>query len=131
VSALEHWKAYNKPYEGDKQFWAPLSLCVCVIDAPLVVVEEMPSAPAVRLCPWIRVKRQESVIGRDDRRRPKHYVIDVVHKSFLEEFITKEVSSLTELYCHRVKALTPILADCRGSVQNIDSFTWGDLIPKK
>lgn len=128
VGAVEHWHAHNKVY-SENRFWPALSLCVCVIDTPMVVAEGTPEAPVMTLHPWVRLKRQESIADSDGRRRPAYYVVDLVHRSFLGDFIDHELAAFAAFYCERVQKLGPVLAHYQALVANLDSWTWSELKP--
>jgi hypothetical protein len=129
IGAVEHWHAHDKVY-GENRFWPALSLCVCVIDAPMVVAGGSPEAPELTLHPWVRLKRQESIEESDGRRRPAYYAIDFVHRSFLGDFLDRELAQFSSDFCERARKLGPILASCQARVPNLDSWTWRDLQPR-
>ena len=72
-------------------------LCIAVLDAPMVLVESpnQPSPPV--LTPWVRVRRQESRQGHSGHRY-ESYAIDIVHASFFDDFISKQLQPFMDRF---------------------------------
>lgn len=128
VSAIEHWHGHNKGY-GENRFWPALSLCISVIDAPMILAEGTPEEPLLTLQPWVRLKRQESIAESDGRRRPTYYVIDLVHRAYFRDFIEHHLDEFALFYGERARTLGRVLAECQARVSNLDSWAWSNLTP--
>jgi len=128
ISAFEHLHASSEAGGGDIQFWAALSLSICVIDAPMVLVEGPPEALTLTLHPWVRLTRRETV-EKNGRRYPQHYVIDVVQRGFFDTYISKELAQFADFYADQVNQYQKVLVQCRATVPNLDSWRSSELSP--
>ena len=113
------------PSAKDDKLFPTLVLNICVIDAPMIVVGNPHNAQSVRLEPWVRILRQEAKPDHH-RIRYKHYVVDVVHRGFLNVFFNTHIEKFLETYPQRVCDKSDILRG-GGVVDNLDSWTWNDV----
>ncbi len=130
ASALHHWADMRK-VEGDRQRYFPsLTLMLCVLDAPMVLVRGAPEAPDLVLQPWVRVVRQET-----SRERAwlsyRHYVVDFVHIDYLATFLSHHLLPFAWLVSSRIQEARPYLAAARWVVPDWERWTWADVRPKR
>jgi len=108
-----------------KHYIPTLVLNICVLDAPMVVVGNPDNAQSVRLEPWVRILRQEA---KPDRHivRYAHYVVDVVHRGFLDEFFNTHIEEFLAAYRQRLCDKYDVLRG-GGVVADLDLWTWNDV----
>jgi hypothetical protein len=129
VKATKHITKLYKIEHNAQRLFPTLSLCISVLDAPMVLVESPDKTSDPVLTPWVRVVRLEA---NPDQKRflPYHfYVIDVVHIDYFDEVIYKQLMPFAEEFSKRAIALGSILSK-GGVVENLDDWTW-DQIKKK
>jgi hypothetical protein len=129
ASALHHWADMRK-VEADRQRYFPsLTLMLCVLDAPMVLVRGIAQAPELVLQPWVRVVRQES--SRDHAFLSyRHYVVDFVHIDYLATFLSDHLLPFAGQVATRIQEARPNLPTGRWIVKDWDSWTWADVMPK-
>jgi hypothetical protein len=127
VKATDHAiMLYNdRRSANDDKLFPALILNVCVMDAPMIVVGNPDDAQSVRLEPWVRVLRQEAKPD-NHRVRYAHYVVDVVHRGFLNEFFDTHVEEFLGEYSRRLFNKADILRS-GGVVPDLDNWTWKDV----
>jgi hypothetical protein len=131
VSAFEHASAYYRPTQTHDFYFANLTLCICVLDAPLVIAEGGPEHTKLTLAPWVRVIRQEVTLPTPGWfRRERYYGIDVVHRDFLEIFLKEHIAGLAGEFAKRALSLENVLHSGKGSLSKEGDWDWTDLVPK-
>jgi hypothetical protein len=101
ASAVEHVRAVFGG--GPSGSGSPIIvLALCVVDAPMVMASGSPEAPSLRLDPWVRVVRQESVHEVNHWRR-QHYTVDFVHRSFLSSYLERHALPFADALATRFK----------------------------
>ena len=106
-----------------------LILSVSVLDAPLLLVNSPSKASTPVLAPWVRVTRQEAHPDHH-RIRYVHYVVDVVHVDFFDEFVSNHLMPFVDEFVLRAKQQAPILIH-GGTVENLDDWRWDDMKPRR
>jgi hypothetical protein len=106
-------------------------LCIAVVDAPMLLVEEPTRAGDPLLCPWVRVVRREA---KRDRKGwslspSRLYGIDVVHEEFLKVFLDSHLKQFADAFVRRIIEC-PWIFDGRGVVDTIDAWSWKDVRKK-
>jgi hypothetical protein len=102
LSAMHHWQEMRREVTRRERYLPSITLNVCVLDAPMVAVRGSPIKAAPELTPWTRVMRQESFLT-PDHIDYRNYVVDFVHKDFLDEFIDKYVLPFATQLSDRVR----------------------------
>jgi hypothetical protein len=124
VKAMDHaaslYQAPTSPLQPT------LILCLSVIDAPVLVVTSPREASAPLFTPWVRVPRQEAH-PEHHRINQKYYVVDLVHIDFFDAFLSDHLTPFLEEFASRLKKQSKILIK-GGTVQNLDSWRWDEII---
>ncbi len=116
------------PFARQDKYYPTLSLCICVLDAPMILAAGAETNPALTLRPWIRVVRQESF--KDDTwTRYRHHVVDFVHKAFVDQFISDHVIPFADAFAERLLANEALLEGAKARVKDWDNWTFSDLRP--
>lgn len=124
ISALEHLRRLYTPAQPP---YAPcVTLCICVLDAPMILAEGTPEDPQLTLSPWIRVVRGEAVqVERWFRYR--HYVVDLVQRHFLAAFLSQHLLPFADSFSDRVLQGEPLVLGRKGRVPDANNWRWDDL----
>lgn len=78
VKALQYRLEIDRVFFDSASPLPTLSLCLCVLDAPMLLVESPTQAGDPILTPWVRIVRLQA--NQDSSRTSHHfYAIDVVH----------------------------------------------------
>ena len=123
--ALDHARELYKPPAN--QSWAAptLTLCICVLDAVMILVEDPDRVADPLLTPWIRVVRQETPLDLKLRKAPFiYYAIDVVHADHFDIFVHKHLTPFFDVFSTRVMEKSDILVSGGGDVQDLDKWDW-------
>jgi hypothetical protein len=128
ISALVHATNYYQPGSGKhKNYWAHLTLCVAVIDGPMVVAEPDPQNPGLCLQPWVRVVRHEVSLKDPTQRRETYYGIDVVHRAFLPQFLRQHLLPFANTFGDRVERMHEVLFEGQGLVTDLAEWDWTEV----
>lgn len=129
ASALEHYADSRSGALATQPCLYPtFALCVCVIDATLVVAGGTPESPELSTARWIRLVHEEAL--REDRWwRRRQYYVDVVSREFLGEFLDGHVLPFAEQVALRMAEREELVVTGKGKVQNRDSWTWNEIQP--
>jgi hypothetical protein len=128
AKALDHAARYYKGHDNQEIFYPDLALALCVLDAPMLVAEASPSSAKLTLTPWVRVVRQEARPDRD-RSTTLYHTVDVVHRHFLQSFITEHALPFANIFKDRALQMEEILVKAEGVVNDLDSWTWEEIRP--
>ena len=120
VKALEYANKMYKP-RGHVRVDPTLLLCICVLDAPMLLVESPTRASDPILTPWVRITRIQASL--EPHRHPyQFYAIDMIHVDSLESIVVNHVMPFSEEFSNRALRLGAIwkeggvvasLANCR------------------
>ena len=131
ISALEYWLQYRATGAAPSARISPtLTVCACILDAPMVVVEGTPEEPKLSMEPWVRVVRQEAAVLNAGRSARRQYVIDVVHRRFITEYMNR-LLAFAEFFGATAARKADTLLRRQGWVDNIDSWRPEDVRPDK
>lgn len=129
ASALEHYRdSQSSPSLQQQRFYPALTLCVCVVDAPLVLASGTPEAPRLSTQSWIRLVHNEAV-HEDHWWRRKHYVVDVVRRDFLRTYLTDHALPFADQLAVRMTEHEALVVSGKGKVPNWDNWTWNEMRP--
>lgn len=101
-------------------------LCVAVLDAPMVLIEDPETASDPVLCPWVRFERREATPGQHSWTKTRFYGIDVVHADFLDTYVSKHLIPYVTLFEERLISHGPLL-NGRGAIDTVDGYEWARL----
>lgn len=126
LSALDH-SYRTSMHDHEHHFYFPvLTLAVCVVDAPMVLADVL--AEGVTMSSWIRLVRHEATAARKGvLGRTGFYGIDVVHREFFDEYLTKHVLPFANVFKKRVEAKPFVLRGDAVEVPDLLSWSWTDI----
>jgi hypothetical protein len=125
VKALQHFITINQPVKTAEYFDAHLALALAVIDAPMLSVTVEPDRGTCLVAnPWVRVLRHEHVDGEARFASEKLWVIDAVHKHFLNTYVDQHLLPFADRFAERVLRHPTELADSRGFVPGMGADCW-------
>lgn len=127
IKATDYAASLYGAGDRPKQLFPTLILGLGVLDAPMMVVSSPSQVSRPVLTPWARVSRQEA---HRERRRVKnvHYVVDVVHIGFLDEFVSDHFLPFVEAFSNRAREQSPVLFN-GGVVADLGSWHWDEIRP--
>ena len=127
VKAIDHAASLYKfkSHSRDTKLNPTLLLNVCIIDAPLIVVKNPDNSQSVQLEPWVRVLRGEAKPERNYIHY-EYYVVDVVHRGYMETFFNSHIEEILSIYEKRVCEKSAILRN-GGFVDNLHNWNWNDV----
>jgi hypothetical protein len=128
VNAMDHAYTFYKAVSDYAVYHPVLALGICVLDAPMIVVEGPPDASSLTLSPWIRIVRQEASIEAH-KRATRFYAIDVIHRDYLRQFVDNKLLPFAEFFAERAMKQHLVLATKRGYVKDLNSWAWNDVMP--
>jgi hypothetical protein len=129
VKALDHASDRFKVKGEVTQLFPKIVLCVSVLDAPMLVVED-PHRPADPvLAPWVRIVRQEANPDPKAWDWYRFYFVDAVHIDFFEAFIQQHLLPFAEEFSRRAIQLGGVLLG-GGEVSRLGEWKWNDVRPR-
>lgn len=133
AKAHDHaYQMYKPPSEKPTVLFPTMLICLCVMDAPMILVESPEQAGDPLMAPWVRIVRHEAVDGSRDRGRYKFYTIDAVHMDFLDEYLNGNLLPFADVFKQRAIEAEEILFR-GGEVENLNAWDWRQIRsrPKK
>jgi hypothetical protein len=121
--AHDHAYQYYKLPGKQSILFPTMLICLCVMDASMILVEgpEKPDDPL--LVPWVRIVRHEAVEDSRNQRAYKFYSIDVVHVDYFDEFQNENLLPFAnEFKQHAIEAEGILFIG--GEVENLNSWDW-------
>jgi len=128
ISALEHLRRLYKPASQQTRYAPCVTLCICVLDAPMILAGGTPEDPQLTLSPWVRVVRGES-LQVQHWTKYQHYVVDFVHRDFLLEFVGRHLLPFADSFSDRVVKGELLVIARKGRVPDPEKWQWDDLKP--
>jgi len=129
VKCLEYKVELDKAFIHSERPVPTLLLCICVLDAPMLLVEAPSTAGDPVLTPWLRVLRLEAKQG-EDLGSHKFFGIDFVHSDALEWFISENVMPFAKEFARRAMSLKQVWKT-GGIVTSMDDIQWDKIRPKQ
>jgi hypothetical protein len=126
ISALEHLRLLYRPASPPAQLTPCVTLCICVLDAPMILAGGSPEAPQLNLSPWVRVVRGEA-FQLQHWMGYRHYVVDFVHRDFLIEFVGQHLLPFANAFADRLLQREALVLAGRGQVVDKDNWRWENL----
>lgn len=129
VKALRHTVSSHRRPETKDVLFPMLLLCVSVIDAPMLLIEEPESAGDPVLAPWMRIVRHESYkeVGGTQSR---FYALDAVHVGFFDDYVEKHVLPFASEFATRAIERQDVLR-FGGDVHNLNEWDWDKITPRR
>lgn len=125
VSSLTDAEERYRP-KGTDGVFPTLTLAICVLDAPMVVVDA--ASDRYTFESWIRVVRHD-VASRGDPRSGHRsiFIVDVVHAEFFETLLSGHISPFVQVFMQRVARNPKLLREMYGTVDNVRQWSWEDV----
>jgi hypothetical protein len=117
LKAAAYFHEVEKPTETARYFDCHLSLCVGVLNAPMIGVQVTEDSHELQMLPWVRVIRHQSEEIPSPRRWKKVTAIDVVHKDFFQSYMNEHVRPFLDEFSERVFERQRLLA--RGDITSM------------
>jgi hypothetical protein len=127
MKALDHFKKIESPPKTALYFDLRCVIGLAVLDAPMIAVDSTAGANNLKLVPWVRVPRHQGIEGRSYENRSNIYAIDIVHLSFLDEYIQKHLIPFSTEFGNKVVGKPNILADGKGFVSGMNKNWYKDI----
>lgn len=125
ISAFTHLQSKYVPTPNRDKYFASIVICLCVVDATMVVATGTPEDPQLELHPWVRTVRQEAT---EDKWEPnRFYVVDCVHRAFLAEYIEKHLLPFGHSVATRLIEKERIVMDGKATVSDLSKWSWIDV----
>ncbi len=125
ASALEFQFSRWANMREQEVYYPQISLCVCVIDAPLVVASGTPEEPELRDEPWVRLLREEAA-QEGNYWTTRYYTVDVVRRQFLSEYVGDHALRFAQQLVDRMLEKESMMRAAKGVVDSPD-WSWPDI----
>ena len=123
IKAHDHAYQYYKLPGKQSILFPKMLICLCVMDASMILVEspEKPDDPL--MVPWVRIVRHEAVEDSRNQRAYKFYSIDAVHVDYFDEFLNQNLLPFAnEFKQHAIEAEEILFRG--GEVEDLNSWDW-------
>jgi hypothetical protein len=128
VKSNQYKVALDKAFVNSSSPSPTLVFCICVLDAPMLLVEAPNKAGDPILTPWIRVMRLEA--KRSDKYDSHQFFgIDFVHIDGLDLYLKENLMPFAAEFAQRSRRLERIWTD-GGIVQSMSEVKWDLIQPK-
>ncbi len=123
IKAQDHAYQYYKLSSKQSVLFPKMLICICVLDASMILVEspEKPGDPV--MVPWVRIVRHEAVEDSRNQLAYKFYSIDAVHVDYLDEFLNQNLLPFANEFKLRAIEAEEILFR-GGEVEDLNSWDW-------
>jgi hypothetical protein len=129
VKAQRHLSVAASPRASHVYFDGRLSIAIGVLDAPMLAVDPADGGLATWL-PWVRCIRREYDAKAEWSDREQEWYLDIVHSSFLSEYITRHVMPFAELFGKRAIRHAETLANGKGFAKDMEVHGFRDIEPR-
>jgi hypothetical protein len=124
IKSLEHLSSAERPPKTAWYFDAHLSVAVGVLDAPMVVARRQKGDTGLELVPWVRILRHEYSANGEFGERDRVWAIDIVHKDYLDGYITTHLVPFAKDFAARVLAHTTEIATGHAFAAGMGADCW-------
>lgn len=128
ASALGHYCEMWSHVSEQERYSPTITLCVCIVDAAMIVVGGTPEQPQLKGEPWIRIVRQEAAKDGTWWKR-RHYVVDVVNRRFLPRYVSDHLVPMAEEIAARMIQREDLVIAGKGAVDDFENWSWQDIQP--
>jgi hypothetical protein len=129
VKSLQFRVQLDRPFIRSDRPVPTLVLCICVLDAPMLLVEAPSKAGDPVMTPWIRVLRLEAKQG-EKQTSHEFFGIDFIHIDALDWLITENLMPFAREFARRALSLHQVWKT-GGIVKTMDNIQWDTIRPKK
>lgn len=126
AKAFDHASRLFKAAPSVSRIYPMLTLCIGVVDAPMLVVEAPDRASDPVLSPWVRIVRQEANTADSPWEWYRFYYADVVHAGFFGEYLQKHLIPFAQEFGKRVAELKKVFVH-GANVKDVTNWTWEEL----
>lgn len=126
IKALQYNATLHNP-QGEP-YYPTLLLCVCVLEAPMLLVESPSTAGDPILTPWVRILRLQAIADPKTRSH-RFYGIDIIHIDALDWFLATHLTPFAEEFGKRAIALENIWKN-DGIVSDLNNIKWNEIAAK-
>lgn len=109
LKALRHANRTFRLSVRQEDIFPCLQLAVCVLDAPMVLIESPAAVDAPVLSPWVRVIRREALREPDGSLRRRFFAIDFVHADYFGSFLQEHVHPFADQFAARAVGSADVL----------------------
>jgi hypothetical protein len=124
LKSVLHFQAAEVPPKTAIYFDAHLVIGVGVLDAPMIGVTIENDTISLKPIQWVRVTRHESLEGEHRSERTKLRAIDIVHKDFLNAYLTQHVAKFADDFAKLALKHQVVIADCEAFVSGMGQDSW-------
>ncbi len=122
----EHAFQIYKPVTKSPIIYPTMLICLCVIDAPMVLVESPEQTNDPLLIPWTRIVRHEAVEDSRNPGKSQFYTIEAVHIDYLDEYLNDHLLPFANEFKMRTINAEDILLR-GGEVDDLDQWDWRNI----
>lgn len=130
TKALDHYLGLTKPSGWMTHLYPSVTLCISVLDAPMLVVDDPAHPGQPSLNPWARIIRREA--NPDERARHsgwyKFYTVDAVHLEFFPQYLEHHLFPFFHHFAKRVTLGAEVLRN-GGVVDSLEAWHWDSIQP--
>ncbi|MGA2902682.1 MAG: hypothetical protein ABSD98_02545 [Candidatus Korobacteraceae bacterium] len=127
IKAIHHFEVAEQPVKTAWYFDAHLVMAVGVLDASIITATQEKGGTVLTLAPWVRVLRHEYSEDYDHWERQRLSAIDIVHKDFLQAFLTTHLLPFSERFSERALRHQVELATGKGFISRMGTESWDGL----
>jgi hypothetical protein len=128
TKALLHYRRYFQYRETFRNSIRPrVILAIAVFDAPLYLANVPTAKAAIEPAAWIRVVRRHTTPERDLWREPTPSMVDLVHKDFFDEYLTRYVHPFARVVQRRMSGHQDVMLSGKAFVPGL---SFGRPLPK-
>ncbi|WP_133061788.1 hypothetical protein [Streptosporangium minutum] len=125
VSAVQHFERMCTPPKTAFWFDARLTICLAVLDAPMISIDPTAGEGEASPVPWVRVLRNEpSDKPRILAEQGKVWAIDFVHKDYLGDYLKNHAIPYAEMFAEKACYHDQVLGSMQGFVKGLGAGRW-------
>ena len=126
LKAVSYFEECEKPPETAHYFDCHITIPIAVIDGPMVSVK-CTDSNEIEMVPWVRIPRHQTANKDDNCHLANIGAIDVVHKDYLEEYISDHVMPFATDFADLVLKHGSVIADSKGFISGMGNEAWSDI----
>lgn len=119
ITSMHHFDDAVKPPKTALYFDAHLTFGIGVVDSPMIGVTVKDSGHEQEMIPWVRVFRHESYEHENWWERKKLFAIDIVHKDFVNEFVSKNLLPFAREFAQKILKHQEIVVSGKGFAKGL------------
>lgn len=128
IKAVSHFKKIETPPSTAMYFDCHLTIGIGVLDSPMIGVRVNEAGHETILLPWVRVLRHQTPEkGEGKQHRINTFAIDVIHKDFLQTYISDYLMPFAEYFSELTLKHQEVLASNKGFVSGMGKNCWTDI----